>query len=186
MSSTDESPPDLPTDETRILALRDAIDAFGEAVFLQETIWFAELRRSADRIDRTAQRMLSDRHAEAVALMLDMQRDLLDCMPNPLIVPEDPDARHTCPEERRRTACDLVSVARFAQWLLHRDYGARPQDLAQLFDFSDLERETDALCEVLSRLEREAAARTKRSGSVNSVARARLRLVHDADRPGGG
>lgn len=186
MSSTDDSPPDLPTDETRTHALRDAIEALGEAVFLQETIWFTELRRCADRIDRTAQRILSDRHAEAVTLMLDMQLDLLEFLPNPLIVPEDPDARHTCPEERRRAVRDLVSVARFAQWLLHRDYGAQPQDLARLFDFSDLERETRAFCEVLSRLEREAAARAKRAGSVSTVARARLRLVHDADRLGGG
>ncbi len=186
MPPKDEFPTTPSAAEGHRRALREAIETHGATVFLSETLWLAEMKRGFAKIERTASEMLCEEHAEAVLLLVDMYRELLDCLPDPLIIPDDPDARYTSPEERRHATRELIGIGRFVEWLMYRESNVPASDLAALFDFSDLVRESENHCRALSRLEGEAAAQIARAVTGRPPPQASLRLVHSVPDPGRG
>jgi hypothetical protein len=123
--------------------------------------WRREAAAALDRLHKTATECLEGEPAAAAQLQIEMQRDLLDYMPDPMTLPSETDAPELNPREPERVRDDIVATARFIEWLLFRKCSVPAQEIAGLFDLTDLSRQTVSYGRLLQVVENDAKSMLK-------------------------
>lgn len=119
--------------------------------------WLSQMHTTLDDITTVADRRLCTEHAAAVSLQVEMQRDLLDYMPDPTDLPGPDDGKRTSAAEPARARDALSAIARFVEWLLFRKYDIPAARLVELFNFDLLDVATRVYERALTRLEDDTA-----------------------------
>lgn len=134
----------------------------------RERGWKTEVVGALERLQQTATECLAGEHAVAAQLQIEMQRDLLDYMPNPTALPLEADAPEVNPREPERVRDDIVATARFIEWLLFRKCGVPAEEIAGVFDWAALSQQTAAYGRLLQLIENEAKSMMKAAPAGNA------------------
>lgn len=138
-------------------ALERALEGHKARLNAARAHWLNQMRTTLDDITTVADRRLDPEHAAAVSLQVEMQRDLLDYMPDPADPPVPDGGERMSAAEPARARDDLSAIARFVEWLLYRKHDIPAARLAELFNFDLLDVATRVYARALTRLEDEIA-----------------------------
>ena len=122
----------------------------------RERVWKTEVVGALERLQKTATECLAGEHAAAAQLHIEMQRDLLDYMPDPTALPLETNAPDLNPREPERVRDDIVATARFIEWLLFRKCSVPAEEIAGIFDWAALSQQTAAYGRLLQLIENDA------------------------------
>ena len=118
--------------------------------------WATEAVAALARLEETTTKCLENDYAAAAQLQIEMQRDLLDCMPDPTRLPYEGDTPELNPQEPERVRDDIVATTRFIEWLLFRKCGVPAEEIAGIFDWTSLSQQTVAYGHLLQVVENDA------------------------------
>jgi len=153
-------------------ALAMALERRRSEVVDRERGWKTEVIGALERLQKTATECLAGKYAAAAQLQIEMQRDLLDYMPNPMALPLEGDAPGLNPREPERVRDDIVATARFIEWLLFRKCGVPAEEIAGVFDWAALSQRTAAYGRLLQLIENDAKSMLKAVPAVGTGATA--------------
>lgn len=137
-------------------ALAMALERRRSEVADRERGWKIEVVGALERLQKTATERLTGEDAAAARLQIEMQRDLLDHMPNPTALTLEADAAEINPREPERVRDDIVATARFIEWLVFRKGAVPAEEIAGIFDWSALSQQTAAYGRLLQLIENDA------------------------------
>lgn len=120
--------------------------------------WRTEVTAALDRMEKTAAERLKGEPAAAAKLQIEMQRDLLVYVPDPADLPDGLELNELNPREPGRMRDDIVATARFIEWLLFRKYDVPAEEIAGVFDWTELSHLTAAYGRLLQLIENDARA----------------------------
>ena len=127
----------------------------------RERHWKTEVVAALERLQKTATECLAGEYAAAAQLQIEMQRDLLDYMPDPTSLPYEADGPELNPREPERVRDDIVATARFIEWLLFRKCAVPAEEIAGAFDWATLSQQTAAYGRLLQLIENDAKSMLK-------------------------
>jgi hypothetical protein len=161
-------------------ALREITSQRKDELSEIERDWAIAVTDAFDMLEKIVFEKLNDDYRAAVMLIIEMRKDLFNFMPMPMSSEDESENKEINPREPRDVRDEIISIARFIEWILFRKMDFSPSKLVNLFDADNLSEATNKYCrsleDVLTHVRADLAPGNMTSQTTSSIGR-HLKLV---------